>query len=79
VNGSLLQRAAQTRAAKRIIESPLAVVAAFPFRAAAVMRYNYYSAAAGTRWLFGSRENTNYTYDLTERNLRHLSWFIALR
>lgn len=28
-------------------------------------------------WLVSSRENTNYTYDLTDRNLRHLGWFVA--
>jgi Methyltransferase domain len=77
VNASLLQRAAQTRASKRMLETPLAVVAAFPFRAAAVVRHNFRVTAAGTRWLFRSRENTNFTYDLTERNLRHLAWFVA--
>jgi predicted O-methyltransferase YrrM len=29
------------------------------------------------RWLVGSREHTNFTYDLTDRNLDHLAWWVA--
>ena|SRR5437762_1691483 len=29
------------------------------------------------RWIVASRELTNYTYDLTERNKRHLAWFVS--
>jgi hypothetical protein len=30
-----------------------------------------------TRWLLRSREHTNYTYDLTSLNRKHLAWFVA--
>ncbi len=74
---SPLQRIARSSGTQKILASPLAVVAAFPFRLAAVTRVNAHAAAAGARWLFSSRENTNYTYDLTPRNREHLAWFVA--
>lgn len=31
----------------------------------------------GISWLFHSKEHTNFTYNLTQRNEAHLAWFIA--
>jgi hypothetical protein len=74
---SLRTRIVGSRATQGLLRSPLAVVAAFPFRLASTTRATAHQFAAGTRWLFSSRENTNYTYDLTPRNREHLAWFVA--
>jgi predicted O-methyltransferase YrrM len=66
-----------SRAVQKLLESPLAPVAAFPFRFAATARGALRQIGAGGRWLVTSRENTNYTYDLTPRNREHLAWFVA--
>lgn len=63
--------------ARRVLASPLAVVAAFPWRLAATAKATARAGVAGTKWLFTSRENTNYTYDLTPTNREHLAWFVA--
>jgi len=52
-------------------------MAAFPGRAARVLRHDGRVVAASARWLFTSREHHNYTYDLTPINLDHLAWFVA--
>lgn len=62
---------------RRVAASRLAPIAAFPTRARTVARHNWRSAATSLRWLFTSREHTNYTYNLTDRNRRHLEWWIA--
>jgi hypothetical protein len=36
------------------------------------------SFSSATAWLFKSKETTNYTYDLTKRNLAHLASFVAV-
>ena len=74
---SLTSRIAGSSFGKRLLSSPLAGVAAFPWRFASVAKANARSTAAGARWLFGSRENTNYTYDLTPRSIEHLAWFVS--
>lgn len=61
----------------RILASPAARIAAFPLRTASVARANGHFLGVSTRWLFTSREHTNYTYDLTSLNRRHLTWFVA--
>jgi predicted O-methyltransferase YrrM len=66
-----------SRATQNLLDSPLAPVAAFPFRFAATARAAFRQIGAGGRWLVTSRENTNYTYDLTPRNREHLAWFVA--
>ncbi|MEO5921875.1 MAG: class I SAM-dependent methyltransferase [Pseudolysinimonas sp.] len=66
-----------SRATQSLLDSPLAPVAAFPFRLAATARAAFRQIGAGGRWLVTSRENTNYTYDLTPRNREHLAWFVA--
>lgn len=63
--------------ARRVLTSPLAVVAAFPWRLAATAKATARAVSTGTKWLFTSRENTNYTYDLTPTNREHLAWFVA--
>lgn len=62
---------------QRVVESPVARAAVLPVRIGAVGRHLAREAAAGSRWLVSSREYTNYTYDLTERNLRHLGVWVA--
>jgi len=74
---SLTSRIAGSSLGKKLLSSPLAGIAAFPWRLGAVAKANAKRAGAGARWLFGSRENTNYTYNLTERNLEHLAWFVS--
>jgi hypothetical protein len=74
---NIRQRLVDSRATQSLLASPLAPVAAFPFRFAATARAASRQIGAGTRWLFTSRENTNYTYDLTPRNREHLAWFVA--
>lgn len=55
----------------------LAPLAAFPKRAARVARHDARVVGTSVRWLFTSREHTNYTYDLTRLNRTHLAWFVA--
>lgn len=61
----------------RILASPVARIAAFPKRTVAVVKANGRLLRVSARWLFSSREHTNYTYDLTALNRRHLAWFVA--
>lgn len=61
----------------RILASPAARIAAFPTRTADVAKANSHFFGESTRWLFRSREHTNYTYDLTSLNRKHLAWFVA--
>jgi hypothetical protein len=61
----------------RILASPAARIAAFPTRTAAVAKANGHFFGVSTRWLFRSREHTNYTYELTSLNRKHLTWFVA--
>jgi len=67
----------QTRISRRIAASPLASVAALPLRLGAVARYDSSVLGESARWLFQSKEHTNFTYDLTQLNLEHLAWFVA--
>lgn len=62
---------------RRLAASPLAPVAAFPVRLAAVARYNAQHMKRSASWLVTSREHVHYTYDLEPFNLEHLAWFIA--
>jgi hypothetical protein len=55
----------------------LAPVAALPIRAAQVLRHDARVLGASARWLALSREHTNYTYRLTERNREHLAWWLV--
>jgi len=71
--GDLVKSSLRTR----ILASPAARIAAFPTRTAAVAKANGHFLGVSTRWLFRSREHTNYTYDLTSLNRKHLAWFVA--
>src|SRR5947209_1175472 len=62
---------------RRVARSPLAPLAALPVRAAAVARYDGHLLRESGRWLLRSREHTNFTYSLTDRNLQHLVWWVA--
>jgi hypothetical protein len=62
---------------RRLARSRLAPVAAFPKRVARVARHDARVLGTSVRWLFTSREHTNYTYDLTALNRDHLAWFVA--
>jgi len=52
-------------------------VAALPMRTAAVARHSGKELSKSARWLVSSREHTNYTYDLSLRNMEHLAWWVA--
>lgn len=62
---------------RRIAASRYARAAAFPSRTLAVTRNDAAVVGRSARWLFTSREHTNFTYDLTARNLEHLAWWVA--
>jgi predicted O-methyltransferase YrrM len=62
---------------RRLARTWLAPWAAFPVRLSAVVRHDAAVVGRSIRWLVRSREHTNFTYDLTERNLHHLAWWIA--
>jgi predicted O-methyltransferase YrrM len=55
----------------------LAPLAAFPVRAASVLKHDARVVGTSMRWLVKSREHHNYTYDLTARNREHLAWFLS--
>jgi hypothetical protein len=48
-----------------------------PKRAGIALDYLAPTAAAAARWLLQSREDSNFTYDLTPRNARYLAHFVA--
>lgn len=66
------------RIRRRVARSRIAPAAAFPMRVQHVAKANGRLMAASVRWLIESREHTNFTYNLTPRNLGHLAWWVAL-
>ena len=62
---------------RRIARTRFAPAAALPLRVGKVARHNASVAKNSARWLVRSREHTNFTYELTDRNQRHLAWWIA--
>lgn len=62
---------------RRVAASPLAPVATFPLRLAAVARHNAKHLKRSATWLVTSHEHVHYTYDLEPLNLEHLAWFVA--
>lgn len=50
---------------------------AFPGRAKSVFRFDLKLLTTSARWLLKSREYTNFTYDLSPRNLKHLAHWVA--
>jgi hypothetical protein len=78
VNDTTLRtKLVHSSAMQKVMASPLSRLAVFPSRTAVAVGASARTAAATTRWLFGSNENTNYTYDLTPINREHLAWFVA--
>ncbi len=61
----------------RIATSPLASIAALPERIWLVACYDTHIVKQSAKWLLGSREHTNLTYDLTPFNRDHLAWLVA--
>jgi Methyltransferase domain len=62
---------------RRVAASRFARAAAFPVRASMVASYDSKVLGRSARWLVASREHTNFTYDLTERNQDHLACWVA--
>jgi hypothetical protein len=74
---SLRAKLVHSSAVQKVLASPFARLAVFPSRAAVAVGASSRATASTTRWLFGSNENTNYTYNLTSINREHLAWFVA--
>lgn len=70
-------RRGMSKFTRRVARSRYARAAAFPSRALTVTRYDAAVLGRSSRWLFTSREHTNFTYDLTARNKEHLAWWVA--
>lgn len=50
----------------------------FPLRIYVLARYLIPKFSVGIKWLFSSREHTNFTYDLTELNCLYLAQFLSV-
>jgi len=50
----------------------------FQYRAVYVARYYWPRLRIGISWLLDSRETSNFTYDLTPRNMEHLAQLLAV-
>jgi hypothetical protein len=68
---------AQVTVRARIAASRLARPAALPGRATAAAKHVATETALVSKWLFRSKEHHNFTYNLTNRNLRHLAWWVS--
>ena len=66
-----------SKLSRQVAKSPLAAVAALPIRVAAVARHDVTVVRSSLAWLASSREHTNFTYDLSSRNMRHLASWIS--
>src|SRR3984957_1943940 len=62
---------------RRVAASRVAPIAALPERLSAVAHFDAHLLRESATWVLRSREHTNYTYDLTPRNLEHLAWWVA--
>ena len=67
----------QTELRRRLAASPFGRSAALPLRTMAVARYDARLIGRSIDWLVHDRETHNYTYDLEDRNLDQLCWFVA--
>jgi hypothetical protein len=63
---------------RHVANSRFAPVAALPSRVRSVVRHDGRVLRESAVWLLRSREHTNYTYHLTDRNLRHLACWASL-
>jgi predicted O-methyltransferase YrrM len=66
-----------TNLRRAIARTRLAPIAAFPSRLAQVARHDARVFATSARWLFTSREHTNFTYDVTGPSREELAWLVA--
>lgn len=62
---------------QRLSASPFARLAAFPIRARIAFRHLGNESLLISKWLFVSKEHTNFTYDLSPRNVHHLAWWVS--
>lgn len=69
--------AMQSKFRRLVARSPIARGAAFPFRAAAVARYDTQLIKRSLVWLVHGRETMNFTYDLDPLNRDQLGWFVS--
>ena len=67
-----------SRFSEFVARSRFAPLASFGLRLQAVAVFNSKMMGRSLRWVFSSREHTNYTYDLTALNRSHLAWFVAV-
>lgn len=65
------------RLRRRLARSRLARLVAFPERVRLVAKNDWPTIRSSATWLVRSREHTNFTYELTPRNIRYLEWFVA--
>ena len=67
----------QSKLRRRLAASPVGRGAALPLRTMAVARYDARLIGRSIDWLVHGRETHNFTYDLEERNLDQLCWFVS--
>lgn len=67
----------QSNLRRRLAASPFGRGAALPLRTMAVARYDARLIGRSIDWLVHERERHNYSYDLEDRNLDQLCWFVA--
>ena len=67
----------KTELRRRLAASPFGRSAALPLRTMAVARYDARLIGRSIDWLVHDRERHNYSYDLEDRNLEQLCWFVA--
>ena len=67
----------KTKLRRRLASSPFGRGAALPTRTMAVARYDARLIGRSIDWLVRERERHNFSYDLEERNLEQLCWFVA--
>ena len=49
-----------------------------PVRVKQSMGFTLRTLQVSIKWIFTSREYTNYTYEISARNIVHLAWFVSL-
>ena len=67
----------KTNLRRRVASSPFGRGAALPTRTMAVARYDARLIGRSIDWLVHERERHNFSYDLEDRNLEQLAWFVA--
>ena len=72
---SAARRRSELRA--RVAASRVAPLVAMGIRLKDVARYDAGLIGRSASWVWNSREFTNYSYDLTDLNMEHLSWWVA--